>query len=407
MRFQHRLVRAEWSSERARWTVTLEAGSVRTPVQISARFLFSCAGYYDYAQGYTPDWPGLADFAGRVVHPQQWPEGLDYAGKRVVVIGSGRDGRDVGARPMAKGEGAAAHVTMLQRSPTYIATLPSEDAIANALRRVLPSRMAYALSRWKNVARSMFYYHLARTYPEIFKHGLRTEARKQLGNHFPVDVHFSPTYQPWDERLCMIPDGDLFQVLRNGSASIVTDQIARFDAAGIVLHSGAHLDADIIVTATGLRMALLPGVTLTVDGTPVVFNTTMLYKGMMLTDLPNLAAAVGYTNASWTLKSDLITQHVCRLLTYMQAHDYGQVTPRREAGMGETPVFDFTSGYVQRAAPSLPKQGARAPWRLYQNYVKDLFSLRHGRVDDPALEFRRAPAATRETHTEPELVRHG
>ncbi len=406
IRFQHRLVRAEWSSERARWTVTLEAGSVRTPVQISARFLFSCAGYYDYAQGYTPDWPGLADFAGRVVHPQQWPEGLDYAGKRVVVIGSGATAVTL-VPAMAMGKGAAAHVTMLQRSPTYIATLPSEDAIANALRRVLPSRMAYALSRWKNVARSMFYYHLARTYPEIFKHGLRTEARKQLGNHFPVDVHFSPTYQPWDERLCMIPDGDLFQVLRNGSASIVTDQIARFDAAGIVLHSGAHLEADIIVTATGLRMALLPGVTLTVDGTPVVFNTTMLYKGMMLTDLPNLAAAVGYTNASWTLKSDLITQHVCRLLTYMQAHDYGQVTPRRDAGMGETPVFDFTSGYVQRAAPSLPKQGTRAPWRLYQNYVKDLFSLRHGRVDDPALEFRRAPAATRETHTEPELVRHG
>ena len=390
IRFQHRLVRAEWSSETARWTVTLEAGRERTPVQLSARFLFSCAGYYDYAQGYTPDWPGLADFAGRVVHPQQWPETLDYAGKRVVVIGSGATAVTL-VPAMAMGAHAAAHVTMLQRSPTYIATLPSEDAIANAMRRVLPARVAYGLSRWKNVARSMFYYHLARTYPKVFKHGLRTEARKQLGNHFPVDVHFSPTYQPWDERLCMIPDGDLFQVLRNGSASIVTDQIVRFDATGIVLQSGARLDADIIVTATGLRMALLPGVTLTVDGTPVVFNTTMLYKGMMLTDVPNLAAAVGYTNASWTLKSDLITQHVCRLLTYMQAHAFEQMTPRREAGMGETPVFDFTSGYVQRAAPSLPKQGTRAPWRLYQNYVKDLFSLRHGRVDDPALEFRRAP----------------
>ena len=394
IRYQHRLVRAEWSTADARWTVDLEVGADRTPLRLSCGFLYSCAGYYDYAQGYMPEWPDMSTFTGALVHPQHWPEDLDYRGKRVVVIGSGATAVTL-VPAMASGDQAAAHVTMLQRSPTYIATLPSVDVVANTLRRWLPSKLAYAISRWKNVARSMFYYSIARSRPETFKKALRTEALPQLGADFPFDEHFSPRYQPWDERLCMVPDGDLFVALREQRASIVTDQIARFDATGIVLHSGAHLDADIIVAATGLRMSLLSGVTLVVDGDAVEFGKAMIYKGMMLSDVPNMAAAVGYTNASWTLKCDLIAQHVCRILNHMRDHRYAQVTPRRDPALVESPVFDFTSGYVQRAQSRLPKQGDRAPWRLYQNYVKDLFSLRHGRVDDPALEFRVAPEPSR------------
>ncbi len=406
IRFQHRLVRAAWSSAAARWTIDLEVGAECTPQRLTCGFLYSCAGYYDYAQGYMPEWPGMATFTGRLVHPQQWPGDLDYRGARVVVIGSGATAVTI-VPAMTMGEGAAAHVTMLQRSPTYIATLPSVDTIADILRRWLPEKLAYALSRWKNVARSMFYYHLARTRPAIFRKALREEAERQLGVDFPIDVHFSPRYQPWDERLCMAPDGDLFSVLREGRATIVTDQIERFDATGVVLASGARLDADIVVAATGLRMSLLTGVTLVVDGVIVELGQTMIYKGMMLSDVPNMAAAVGYTNASWTLKCDLIAQHVCRLLNHMRARGYVQVTPRRDLSMRETPVFDFTSGYVQRARSLLPKQGSQAPWRLYQNYVKDLVSLRHGRVDDPALEFRRAPTSRAREATKREVVSHG
>jgi cation diffusion facilitator CzcD-associated flavoprotein CzcO len=390
IRYQHRMVRASWSSADARWTIHLEVGETRTPRTLTCNFLYSCAGYYDYAQGYTPTWPGLASFGGRVVHPQQWPADLEYVGKRVVVIGSGATAVTL-VPSMATGDGAAAHVTMLQRSPTYIATLPSVDRIANALRRVLPARVAYAAARWKNILRSMFFYSVARRRPETFKRALRQEAERQLGRDFAYDTHLSPRYQPWDERLCMVPDGDLFRAVRAGRATIVTDQIDHFDASGIVLASGARLDADIVVTATGLNMALLSGVTLTVDGDVVDYSRTLVYKGMMLSDVPNLAAAVGYTNASWTLKCDLIAQHVCRLLTYMRRRGLAQVTPRRDPSLQETPVFDFTSGYVQRATPHLPKQGDRAPWRLYQHYIKDLLALRYGRVAESALEFRPAP----------------
>lgn len=390
IRYQHRLVRAAWSTEHARWTIELEVGRERQPRRLTCGFLYSCAGYYDYREGYTPEWPGVASFAGRIVHPQQWPEGLDYRGARVVVVGSGATAVTL-VPAMATGENAAAHVTMLQRSPSYIASLPSVDVIANALRRLLPARLAYALARWKNIARSMFYYRVARTRPTMFKRALREEATKALGPSVDYNQHFTPHYEPWDERLCMVPDGDLFAVLRDGRASIVTDRIARFDSAGIVLESGARLDADIVVTATGLRMAFLSGVTLSVDGAEVDLGRTIIYKGMMVSDIPNLAAAVGYTNASWTLKCDLIAQHVCRLLNHMRTHDFVQVTPRRDPSLTERPVFNFTSGYVQRASLHLPKQGDRAPWRLYQNYVQDLFSLRHGRVEDAALEFRAAP----------------
>jgi monooxygenase len=388
--FGHRMVRASWSSADSRWTVDVERSDGAGPRQFTCMFLFSCTGYYDYAHGYTPDFPGREHFRGRVVHPQHWPDDLDYHDRRVIVIGSGATAVTL-VPAMLDSDHPAAHVTMLQRSPSYIATLPSEDAIASVLRKVLPSGAAYGIVRWKNIARSMFYYHVARTRPEAFKKVLRTEARERLGPDFPLDAHFSPRYNPWDERLCMAPDGDLFRVLRDGRATVVTDRIAHFDETGIQLESGAHLEADIIVTATGLRMSILTGVTLLVDGTTVDLARELLYKGMMLSNVPNMAASVGYTNASWTLKSDLIAQHVCRLLNHMRANGFVQVTPRRDPSMAEIPVFDFTSGYVQRAQARLPRQGDRAPWRLYQNYIKDLFMLRHGRVDDPALEFRRTP----------------
>jgi cation diffusion facilitator CzcD-associated flavoprotein CzcO len=392
IRFGHRVTAAAWSSDTARWTVTLAVGAEARQEQLSCAFVFNCSGYYDYRSGYTPTWEGMAQYRGRVVHPQQWPADLDYAGKRVLVIGSGATAVTL-VPAMTTGPGAAQHVTMLQRSPSYVASLPTHDTIAAALRRVLPAGLAHMAIRWKNILRSMFYFWVARSRPDTFKRGLRQEAVKQLGADYPVDVHFAPRYNPWDERLCIIPDGDLFHALRAGRATIVTDQIAHFTERGVRLTSGQEIDADVIVTATGLRMSLLTGVALTVDGVPFDLRDQFVYKGLMLSNLPNFAMAVGYTNASWTLKSDLIAQHVCRLLRYMRRRGYRQVTPRCEAGMPGRSVFDFTSGYVQRAQAVLPRQGDARPWRLYQNYLKDLLMLRHGRVADPALEFRGGPTA--------------
>jgi monooxygenase len=400
IRFRHRVVRAEWSSVDTRWTVDVEMGRERTPARFTCSLLYTCTGYYDYERGYTPEWPGTERFRGRIVHPQRWPEDLDYAGKRVVVIGSGATAVTL-VPAMASGPNAAAQVTMLQRSPTYIAALPTQDAIANALRRALPPRAAYAAARWKNVLRSMFYYTLARRRPAVFKRALHKTARQVLGPDYPVDTHFAPRYEPWDQRLCIVPDGDLYRAIREGSASVVTDQIETFDETGLRLRSGQHLEADVIVTATGLNVKILSGVTLVVDGETVDLSRTMAYRGMMFSDVPNLVAAFGYTNASWTLKCDLVAEYVCRLLNHMRAQGYLQVTPRRDPSLAEEPVLDLKSGYVQRALPSLPKQGRVVPWRLHQNYVKDLLMLRHGRVDDPALEFRtrgkpNAPAAGRQ-----------
>ena len=400
IRFRHRVVRAEWSSSDTRWTVDVEIGRERTPARFTCSMLYTCTGYYDYERGYTPEWPGTERFRGRIVHPQHWPEDLDYAGKRVVVIGSGATAVTL-VPAMASGPNAAAHVTMLQRSPTYIAALPTQDAIANALRRALPPRAAYAAARWKNVLRSMFYYTLARRRPAVFKRALHKTARQVLGPDYPVDTHFAPRYEPWDQRLCIVPDADLYRAIREGSASVVTDQIETFDETGLRLRSGQHLEADVIVTATGLNVKILSGVTLVVDGETVDLSRTMAYRGMMFSDVPNLVAAFGYTNASWTLKCDLVAEYVCRLLNHMRAHGYVQVTPRRDPSLAEEPVLDLKSGYVQRALPSLPKQGRVVPWRLHQNYVKDLLMLRHGRVDDPALEFRtrgkpNAPVAGRQ-----------
>lgn len=391
IRYGHRVVAASWSSSDARWTVTMEVGPQRERRELTARFLYTCTGYYDYANGYLPEWEGSATFGGRFVHPQFWPQDFDYEGKRVVVIGSGATAVTL-VPAMAEGPGAAAHVTMLQRSPTYVASQPAADGIANVLRELMSEDAAYAAARWKNILRQMLFFNVARAWPAFFRRLIKAGNRAELGADFDIDTHFTPKYDPWDERFCIVPDGDLFHALREGRAEVVTDRIARFDATGIVLESGRRLDADVVVTATGLVVQLLGGMTLTVDGRQIDLAETMAYRGMMYSGVPNLASAFGYTNASWTLKCDLTSEHVCRLLNYMEAKGYVQATPQHDPGIRGEPVLDFTSGYVQRALPFLPKQGPAAPWRLYQNYVRDLFLLRHGKVNHRVMEFRRAAA---------------
>ncbi len=379
IRYNHRVRRATWSSTDARWIVDVETGS-----QLTCNFLYLCTGYYDYANGYTPDWPGLARFRGTIVHPQKWPEDLDYTGKHVVVIGSGATAITL-VPAMAQ---RAAHVTMLQRSPSYVVSRPAEDKIANWLRRRLPDRAAYVLARWKNVLTGTFFYSLARKRPELFKWMVAKGVRKNLGEKYD-SRHFTPPYNPWDQRLCFAPDADLFDEIRNGRVSVETDHIDTFTEDGVLLKSGEHLDADIIVTATGLVLKLFSGMQLVVDNTPVELPKTFVYKGMMFSDIPNLAFAVGYTNASWTLKCDLTAEYVCRLLNHMDHHGYNICTPRvNDPDIGEEPVIDFNSGYVLRALNTLPRQGSKTPWRLHQNYVKDLRMMRYGRLDDGTMEFR-------------------
>ena len=387
VRYNHRVRRASWSSDEARWTVDVETD--QSLVQLSCNFLYLCTGYYDYASGYTPDWPGIAQFRGTIVHPQKWPEDLDYTGKRVVVIGSGATAITL-VPAMAE---RAAHVTMLQRSPSYVVSRPAEDKIANWLRRHLPDRAAYVLSRWKNVLTGTFFYSLARKRPEIFKWMVAKGVRNHLGQKYD-SKHFTPPYNPWDQRLCFAPDADLFNAIREGRVSVVTDHIDTFTEDGLLLKSGEHLDADIIVTATGLVLKLFSGMQLVLNGTPVELPKTFVYKGMMFSDIPNLAFAVGYTNASWTLKCDLTAEYVCRLLNHMDQHGYDICTPRvNDPDIGEEPVIDFNSGYVLRALHTLPRQGSKTPWRLHQNYMKDLRMMRYGRLDDGTMEFQTARVA--------------
>ncbi len=383
VRFHHRVMRAQWSSEEARWIVEAERSDTNEPLQFSCNFLFMCSGYYDYANGYLPEFPNADAFAGKLIHPQHWPDNLDYEGKRVVVIGSGATAVTL-APAMAE---KAAHVTMLQRSPTYIVSRPSEDTLANSLRQKLPAMLAYQITRWKNVLLGMWFFRLARRKPEKVKAGIIGLIRKQLGPDYDVATHFTPRYNPWDQRLCLVPDGDLFREINAGRMSIVTDHIERFTQSGIKLKSGEELQADIIVTATGLQMKLFSGLEVSVDGTRIDLAKTMSYKGMMFSGVPNFAAAFGYTNASWTLKADLTCEYVCRLLRYMDRRGYRQCMPKRDPSVAELPWLDFTSGYVQRALHQLPRQGAKKPWRLYQNYARDLMALRFGSVKDGAMQF--------------------
>ena len=382
-----KVTRARWSSADARWTVDgLESPSGRA-FQTTCNFLFVCAGYYDYEAGYTPEFAGREKYRGQIIHPQHWPEGLDYEGKRVVVIGSGATAVTLVPQLAKK----AAHVTMLQRSPTYILSRPEEDRLANGLRSLLGAKSAYSLTRWKNVGLGMALYAFCRRFPDRAKKLIVELVRKQVGETIDVDSHFNPSYKPWDQRLCLVPDGDLFAALKSGRASIVTDHIDSCTETGLRLRSGDSLEADLVVTATGLRLKFLGGVGIEVDGKPVEPGKTMTYKGMMCSDVPNLAIAIGYTNASWTLKSDLTSAYVCRLLNFMDAHGYDQCVPRRtDPSVREEPLLDFSSGYVQRAIGQFPRQGSVAPWKLYQNYLFDLLSMRHGRVDDGVIRFEKS-----------------
>ena len=385
IRYNHYVRRASWSSETARWTVDIQTKD--GGAQFSCNFLYLCTGYYDYAAGYTPEWPGVDRFTGKIVHPQKWPEDLNYDGTRIVVIGSGATAVTLVPALAERAE----HVTMLQRSPSYVMSLPAEDRVANILRPILPARAAYAITRWKNVLLTMFFYSWARKRPESFKRMLARGVRNELGDDYDIK-NFSPYYNPWDQRLCLVPDSDLFRSIRDGRASVVTDTIETFTETGIQLTSGEHLDADIIVTATGLVLRLMSGLELVVDGAPVDLSKTLAYKGMMYSDVPNLASAFGYTNASWTLKCDLTSEYVCRLINYMDRHGFDQCTARlNDPSVMPEPVLDFTSGYVMRALHTRPRQGSKQPWRLYQNYVKDLSMIRFGKLDDGTMEFKAKP----------------
>jgi monooxygenase len=383
IRFNHRVTRASWSTAEAKWIVEAQRGEQET-VRLSCNFLYMCSGYYDYAQGYTPEFAGTDAFRGRIVHPQKWSDDVDYAGKRVVVIGSGATAVTL-VPAMAS---SAAHVTMLQRSPTYILSLPAQDRIANFLRRVLPAKLAYGIVRWKNVLMGMLIFWLCRHRPEVIKRMIRKGVKSELPPGYDVNTHFTPRYNPWDQRLCLVPDADLFQAIREGRASVVTDHIETFTEKGLKLKSGAELEADLIVTATGLNLIALGGMQVAVDGRNVDLAKTLSYKGMMLSGVPNLAIALGYTNASWTLKCDLTCEYVCRLINFMDRNGYRQCTPRNnDPSIREEPFIDFSSSYVVRSIDKFPKQGSKAPWRLYQNYALDIMSLKFGAVEDGAMEF--------------------
>ncbi len=392
IRFNRRAVAASWSTADARWTVEIERTDDGGREQITCGFLWGNTGYYRYDQGYRPDFPGEERFGGTLVHPQHWPPDLEWAGRRIVVIGSGATA--VTLVPTLADR--AAHVTMLQRSPTYIVARPGHDRMADSLRRHLPAQVAHAVIRWKNVLLTQFSFALSRRAPDLVKKGIRKGVTEALPAGYDVDTDFTPRYNPWDQRLCLVPDGDLFAAITAGRADVVTDTIETFTETGIRLSSGAELEADIVVTATGLAMQLLGGVALDIDGTAVVPGESVAYKGIMLCGVPNLATTFGYTNASWTLKADLTAEYVCRLLDLMDERGMRQCTPQApDPGLPTEPFIDFSSGYVARAAADLPKQGVTTPWRLHQNYLRDTWLLRFARVDDALALSNPAPAPRR------------
>jgi cation diffusion facilitator CzcD-associated flavoprotein CzcO len=387
IRYRHKVTAASWDSETALWTVEIDRGG--TPTTLTASFLWGCSGYYHYDEPYAPEFPGADSFAGTIVHPQHWPEDLDYAGKKVVVIGSGATAVTL-VPAMAP---TAEHVTMLQRSPSYILSRPGRDRLATALDR-LPSKVSYPVVRWANILLTVGSYQVARRWPDFMKGLIRKGVAAEVPDSVDVDVHFKPRYDPWDQRLCFLPDGDLFRALRKGQASIVTDTIETFTPTGIRLTSGRELEADIIVTATGLQLLAFGGIDLVVDGEPVDFSRTMAYKALMLSGVPNFAYTVGYTNASWTLKADLVSTYVVRLLQHLDQIGARSAMPVRQPGVAEIPFMDFQSGYVLRALDRLPKQGDRAPWQLKQNYLTDLRTIKRGAIDDGVLAFDQVPATS-------------
>ena len=384
IRFQHRIVRADWSTDDARWNVTAERTDSGETVELTCGFLFSCSGYYRYDHGYLPAFAGMDRFEGTIVHPQAWPEDLDFAGKRVVVIGSGATAVTLVPALAA----SAQHVTMLQRSPSYITSLPANNPAADLLRKLLPSRYSGAVIRWLLALGTQAFYQLSQRRPRLVKRMLRKGLERQLPRGYDIDTHFTPHYNPWDQRLCVVPNGDLFKAIKAGKASVVTDHIDTFTENGLLLESGTELDADIIVTATGLELLFIGGIRLSVDGADVELPSKLTYKGMMLEGVPNLALAIGYTNASWTLKCDLTCDYVCRLINHMRATGQRQCTPtNRDASVAERPLLSLSSGYVQRSSHLFPKQGSKSPWQVHQSYLRDYRALKLRSIVDDAMVF--------------------
>jgi monooxygenase len=382
--FNHRITAANWSTEDSVWYLTAEQTDTGKTIDVTASFLFSCSGYYRYDHGYLPDFRGMADFNGTIVHPQAWPEGLDYAGKRVVVIGSGATAVTL-VPALAR---SAAHVIMLQRSPTYIASLPEKSPAVALLRKLLPAKQAGIAAKWFHAIVTQAFYQFSRKYPKLVRRMLSKGLERQLPSGYDIATHFTPSYDPWDQRFCAVPNGDLFKTLSSGTASVVTDQIDHFTEKGLVLASGDEVEADLIVTATGLELLFLGGIALSVDGVHVDPSTRLTYKGMMLEGVPNMALAIGYTNASWTLKCDLTCDYVCRLLNYMHDRGLSQCVARdRDLSAASGPILGLTSGYIQRSAHLLPKQGATHPWKVHQSYLRDYRALKMSDIDDAFMEF--------------------
>ncbi|HEX3796663.1 MAG TPA: NAD(P)/FAD-dependent oxidoreductase [Acidimicrobiales bacterium] len=385
IRFHHRITAANWSSEDAKWNVTAERTDTGETVTLSCGFIFSCSGYYRYDHGYQPDFAGMDDFAGTVVHPQAWPADLDFTGKKVVVIGSGATAVTLVPALAAQSD----HVTMLQRSPTYIVSVPAKNPLSKVLGRLLPGNTSGKLLRWMMALGTQATYQISHRYPAPVKRFLLKSVAKQLPEGYDVATHFTPTYNPWDQRLCAVPNGDLFKAISNGSASVVTDHVERFTETGIRLTSGAELEADVIITATGLELLFLGGIAVSVDGEALDIPSKLTYKGMMIQDVPNLAIAIGYTNASWTLKCDLTCDYVCRLLNHLRATGQLQATPRnRDASIStDEALLGLSSGYIQRSAHLLPRQGSKFPWQVHQSYLRDFMALKRGTITDPSMEF--------------------
>ena len=383
IRFGHKVISSNWSSSEAKWTVDIDDTKTGERKKISANFLLCCTGYYNYDQGYQPEFPGSENFKGDIIHPQKWDENYDYSGKKVVVIGSGATAVTLVPAMTDK----AAHVTMLQRSPSYVMALPQDDPMVNGLRKFLPEKWVYRITRGRNISFSWLMYNYCKAFPNASRNLIQKLVKKQVGEDFDMK-HFTPKYNPWDERLCAVPDGDLFTTLKEKKASIVTDHIDHFTETGIKLKSGEELDADIIITATGLDVKLFGKMQVNIDNVPFPVHEKMVYRGLMLEDLPNAGMVFGYTNASWTLKADLITEWMCRLLNHMDKNNQSIVIPRNlDSSVEHRPFVDMESGYVQRALTAAPKQGSKLPWKLYQNYALDLVSLRLGSVADKTLEF--------------------
>lgn len=402
IKYGYKVVSADWSSDEARWTLTCEVAEGEQRV-VTCGFLLGCSGYYNYARGYTPDWPNMESFRGQIVYPQFWPENLDFAGKRVVIIGSGATAVTL-VPAMSE---SAAHVTMLQRSPSFIASLPSVDTLGNALRAKLPLRFADALVRWKNIGYSAFTHRLARTQPKKFRALLRGGILQAMGSGYDpklhdVDVHFNPTYEPWDQRLCLVPDSDLFSTLSSRRASIVTGRIAEFTTDGLRLEDGRELAADIIVSATGLAMQFFGGIAMMIDGQRVDFGSRLVYKGTMLEGVPNFAFSFGYTHSSWTLKVDINARYIAKVVRFMKRRGFASATPTPSGEITREPLVSLSSGYVARAAGQLPQQGP-LPWRIHDNYALDLLAFITGKIDDGTLRFAKKRAKPRHGGAVPSL----